>query len=203
MKISIRQSGKPLLIELLCEEEEWKVVHLSIFGKRPSIKGEDLQACEDKFNELEYKGAKKFVFRRLAKRNYHSAEVKAFLAERRVAYETIAKILIEFQQSGYINDADWCDSFVKSLQRQKYGPKSIAMKLRGRGISEEEAEAAIAANCDTHSQKMNIQRLLATRYRSRKLDEPKEKQKIVAALVRKGYHFKEIFESLENMPKSI
>ncbi|MBA2726860.1 MAG: regulatory protein RecX [Parachlamydiaceae bacterium] len=196
MKVSITTGKRPELINLFLDGEEWKGGHLSILGRRPQIEGNDQLECEEKLKALEYKGARNFIIRRLAKRNYFSGELKTALSKRLVSTSTITKVVNEFVEMGYLNDREWVESTVRCLQRQKYGAKAIGMKLRAKGVPEGLANEAISSQCDKVSQRENIQRLLATRYRSRKLTDPKEKQKVVAALARKGYSFEEIFDEL-------
>ncbi len=196
MKISVVSGKRPEFIKILLEGEEWLDGHIGILGRRPQISGLNQEECEEKLRELEYKGAKRFVIRRLAKRSHYSGELREALAKRFVSTLSINRILYEFEEMGYINDQEWCQAMVRMLQSQKNGPRSIALKLRMKGVCEELAEAAIAKVCDLGIQRENIQRLLASRYRSRDLTNPKEKQKVVAALVRKGYSFEEIFSEL-------
>ena len=196
MNISIIPGKKPELVQILLDGEEWKIAHLSIFGRRPQLSGNDESELLLKFLALEYKGARNFVVRKLAKCNYFSGELIAALSKRLVSPQTSAQVISEFVQMGYLNDKEWVESRVRCLQRQKFGSKAIMMKLRTKGVSTELAEAAISTQCHADSQRENIQRLLASRYRSRDLSNPKEKQKVVAALARKGYSFEEIFEEL-------
>ncbi|MGZ3634143.1 MAG: hypothetical protein ACXWM7_07790, partial [Parachlamydiaceae bacterium] len=48
--------------QLFLDDDLWKPVHVSIFGNRPNF-GEvsSLEELNEKFNSLEFKGAKNFV----------------------------------------------------------------------------------------------------------------------------------------------
>lgn len=197
MKISCCASTEqPQRISLLIDGEPWRDVHPAIFGSKPKLLGADLKECKEKFDELEYKGAKRFMLKRLSLKSYYSGELESALSERLVSPSTTAKVIDEFTQLGYLNDCEWIKSTILRLQRQKCGPRAIAMKLYAKGIDKETARAAIESYCDDAAQQENIHRLLASRYRSRNLADPKEKQKVVAALMRKGYALNQIFEAL-------
>lgn len=187
---------------LSIDEDLWRTVHISIFGKRPSFPDAQLEELEDHFTRLEYKGAKAFLLRRLALKSYHSEELRKALKEREVSPATIDKLLGEFQSQGYINDGAWVSSFVRSLRLQRFGFKAIALKLRMKGISGEEAlnvvEALKESEDDESDERASIKKLLETRYRSRELSEKKERDKVIGALARKGYQLGDIFAVLKS-----
>lgn len=192
---------RPEHLTLLIDGEPWHVVHPSIIGYKPKFSGENLQECQEKFDLLEYKGAKRFVLKRLSLKSYYSGELITALKERLVSSSTIDAVIADFTRLGYINDQEWVVSAVRRLQCQKCGPKAIAMKLYAKGVAKEAVRTAIDACCDDASQQMNIHRLLASRYRSRDLSVPKEKQKVAAALMRKGYALNQIFEVMRQVSR--
>jgi regulatory protein len=187
---------------ILIEEDVWRTVHISIFGKKPSFPNVSLEELEDQFARLEYKGAKAFLLRRLALKNYHSEELRKALKQREVTSTTIDTLLGEFQAQGYLNDVAWLSSFIRTLRLQRFGFKAIILKLRMRGISEDEVLNSIEdlkeSEDDDSDERASIKKLLLTRYRSRELSEKKERDKIIAALVRKGYQLDDIFAVIKS-----
>jgi regulatory protein len=200
---SILCDSRKHLFQLFLDEDEWHKVHVSIFGRRPSISGETIVECEEVFTKLEYQGAKRFVLKRLSLRSYHSLELSAALSERLVSKETIERVLEEYSSMGYLNDQEWVASTVQRLQLQKCGPRAIEMKLRAKGLPKESIQNAIASICKSSSQQENINRLLTSRYRSRDMANPKEKQKVIAGLMRKGYAYDQINAALRGLNAAV
>lgn len=187
---------------LFIDEELWRTVHISIFGKNPFFPDVPLDELEDLFARLEYKGAKAFLLRRLALKNYHSEELKKALKKREVTFQTINMLLEEFKAQGYLNDATWLSSFIRSLRLQRFGFKAIILKLRMRGISEEESLDSIETLKENEDEECNerasIKKLMLTRYRSRQLSEKKERDKVIGSLFRKGYQLDDIFAVIKS-----
>ncbi len=187
---------------LIIEENVWHTVHLSIFGKSPSFPDASEEELNNRFELLEYKGAKAFVLRRISQKNYHSQELIAALAKRNVSKDIALRIVSEFLAQGYLNDSGWLTSFVRIMRAQRFGFNAIMLKLRHKGISKEEALAAIEifqeAESEEDNSKSSIEQLLNSRYRSRDLSDRKERDKVIAALMRKGYDLNDIFEVLKS-----
>lgn len=179
----------------------WRKAHVSILGRFPKFTGTSKEELDEQFNTLECKGAKNFLLRRLAMKNYHSTELIAALAKRGVDEAVSLPLLDEFSRQGYLNDEGWLNSYIRSLRQQRFGFKAIEMKLRVKGIEGEEARSAVSRIRESEGEEENehhsIVRLLETRYRSRDLSDKKEKQKVIAGLMRKGFALDDIFEALK------
>lgn len=190
-----------LTVSLLIDGELWHTVHISIFGKFPKFPEAPQNELDEHFRALERKGAKSFLLRRLAMKNYHSTELTAALEKRGVDKSISLSLIAEFAEQGYLNDEAWLSSYIRSLRQQRFGYKAIEMKMRVKGIGEQEALAAIKIakeNEGGEDERHSITRLLATRYRSRDLSDRKEQQKVVAGLMRKGFSLEDIFEVLNS-----
>jgi regulatory protein len=187
---------------LMRDGQEWRIVHLSIFGKAPAFPEGTLAKIEERFTELELKGAKLFLLRRLALKSYHSSELHELLAERKVTTKTICQLIAEFTKQGYINDESWLCSTIRSLRQRRFGFKVIAFRLRSKGIEDSDIETAIQAYKDTEQStpddRTMIKHLLSTRYAKQQLSNRKERQKVIAALARKGFTFDDIFAVLDH-----
>jgi regulatory protein len=184
--------------QLFLDDDLWETVHVSIFGNRPNFgEVQSVEELNEKFTSLEFKGAKNFVLRRLTQKNYHSAELEKALKVRLVSPGVISQILEDFIRLGYLNDEAWLSSFVRSLRLQKFGFNSILLKLRRKGISDDVAHQVIQEikenELEEGNEQASIQKLLETRYKNRDLSIRKERDKVIAALVRKGYQFDDIF----------
>jgi regulatory protein len=197
VKITVSPKGDRLYVmTLFVDEEPCCDFHLSIFGRRPAFKASDRQELDLQLATLEYRGARRFVLKRLAMKSYYSGELRAALEKRLVSHATIEKLLSEFLLLGFLNDREWVAGMARQLHQQKHGSRVILLKLRAKGVPEMEAAAAVQLLNGTKGERENIAKLLATRYRNRDLSDPKERQKVIASLVRKGYELTDIFAAI-------
>jgi regulatory protein len=186
MRITL-QLQRPFF-EILLEGELLRRAHPSIL-KPAEIPQECLSSeeLEEQLRALEVRGAKRYVLRRLAKQPLASTELAQLLAKRCVSSTTIEKVLTECQNAGYLDDEIWLQGYVKGCLSRKLGPRAIAEKLRVKGIPVPRIKAILEVEATLPKQSEGIRRLLTTRYRSRDLTQYKERQKVIAALLRKGY----------------
>lgn len=123
----IPHAYKKDILVILVDDEPWKEIHISIFGKSPqfnlSEKTPELIAKE--FDAFEFRMAKKYALRRLVKRNYCSYELSQILEERLVQTETAEKIVHDLTTSGYINDEDWLDHYISSQMEKNRGQRAF------------------------------------------------------------------------------
>jgi regulatory protein len=186
------------LLLLTVDNQERRQLHKAIFGHTPKLQAETLQELQSALETAEKRGARNFIIRRLALKSYSSYELQRLLKERLVSDATAHLLLSEFKALGYLDDEQWLEGYIKSCQAQKYGPRAIASKLRKKGVPEDVASAAIAQSCSSEDSDSAIKRLLTTRYRSRNLSIYKEKQKVVAALLRRGFTFDAIIKAIDS-----
>lgn len=186
---------------LFINEEPWKEIHASIFGKTPQLDAL-IEPLDIKFQELELCLSKNFALRRLVQRNFSSYEMEKLLYERLVSKETVHKIVQELVESGYINDQDWISGFIRRNIEKKQGFKNIAMKLRAKGIPEREIESKLSDLAEEGSQSASIKKLLETKYRSRDFSDYREKQKVIASLIRRGFSYEDIHAVISHILNS-
>ncbi len=173
---------------ILVDEEECRHIHTDIYGNPPPLPFVPTrEALIDTLNQLERQGARKYVFNKLARRSYPSAELEKLLIDRLVSEQTITSILNECKQNGYINDQEWTERFIAGQVRKGHGPHLIQQKLRAKGVS---------AQTPPDDQNQQIQTLLQTKYRNKDLKNPKERQKVTASLARRGFDFEAIRNEL-------
>lgn len=136
----------------------------------------------------DYTIAKRYALKRLSSQSLHSAQLRKILHEKQVSDDIINQIIVEFQRLGFLNDPEWIQSYIRGHSK-RHGPRSILAKLRLKGIAREEVEETLHSMSDSDTQKESILNLLKTRYKSRDLSDYKEKQKVIASLMRKGFDF--------------
>lgn len=184
---------------VMVDGEVIRHVHVSIFGRRLKLAQQSLPELHTALADLEYRGAKRYVLRQLSMRSLCSHELEQALKDRMVSEATVGKVLNEFRSMGYLDDQRWLENFVHSCQNQKKSSRAIMDKLRRKGFSEAEAHKAVAVAiaAQPEVERQNLQRIIDTRYGRRDLSQHKERQKVIAALLRKGYRFSDILEVLK------
>ncbi len=129
------------------------------------------------------------AFSLLAKKAYFSKELERKLREKDYPINEILPILKELKAQGWLNDEDLAARYVERLKAKGYGRRVIALKLREKAgpieVSIEESEDAALA-------------LIEKKYRR---DLPEKKEKVIAALMRRGFSYELIKNLLENIRK--
>lgn len=148
---------------------------------------------ESILNEAE---AKRLLIRKLGVKSYTTIELRGWLKEKGAPEQIVEKLLTEFQALGYIDDQAYLASFIRVQRSRKYGPRSIALKLMQKGFSQEE----VASSLDQSDDSETIRQLLETKYRSKNMQDPREKQKVVASLMRRGFSYNQIRKGMDENP---
>jgi len=133
---------------------------------------------------------KEYALRRLAAVSEHSATLVKALQKKGATQKQIEKIIGEFTQLGYLDDPNWVVQFVRAKKNKFYGPHNIRQKLFAKGIPKDQIDRALEETDDTDP-KEAIAHLLATRLST------KEKPKQIAALLRRGFSYSDIFATLK------
>jgi regulatory protein len=186
------------ILTVTWEGEPWRSIHISIFGKNPSLPKQNstLEEFEKEFTKIEYRLAKAYAIKRLAAMSMPSSTLEQSLKKKLVSIDTIDKILRELESLGYLNDEEWIKSFVRVQLRKKRGPKAILAKLAAKGLPSETIEEHAKQLVVEQDQTSVIQDLLKTKYKHKNLSDYREKQKVLASLVRRGYDISDIIEAL-------
>ncbi|MBA3957945.1 MAG: regulatory protein RecX [Parachlamydiaceae bacterium] len=181
------------ILTISVDGEPWGEIHTMIFGKRPSFPTcNSLEEFEQAFRAVEYRAALNYALRRLSVRSLSSNEMRKSLVERLVSPDTISKVIQECMQNGYLNDEVWLDAFVRGLLSKKLGPRAMMYKLRLKGVSQSDAERILESSDNPEACQERIAKLVATRYRTRDLTDYHEREKVIAALMRKGFNLDDV-----------
>ncbi len=185
--------------EILLNGEKWREVHRAIFGRQPTFpplpSEEELQTVFDAF---EYRRVKGYVLWRLSSQSYHSEQLAKLLRDRLVQNKTIERVLQDYREIGFLDDELWLQSFMR-IQQRRYGLRFILNKLYAKGLSSETIQRLAKEWQNPEEEIQAIQHLLKTRYRTKDLTQYKSRQKVVAALVRKGYSFEQVKIALSQL----
>lgn len=178
------------LFTVSVDDEPWREIHRTIYGRKPHLPKEvpDLAALQAAVAELEYTGARRYAIWRLS-RMAQSRQGLALALERVLVSEACCeRVVNEFTAAGFLNDQEYSQRLVAAEQARGRGPAAARRKLQRRGIDEAVASDALET-MDADAQKASVQRLLETRYAKRNLDDFKERQKVIASLLRRGFSY--------------
>lgn len=132
-----------------------------------------------------YAEARRLLIRKLGMKSYCTLELRRWLQEKGATQEIIEGLLAEFKS--YLDDAQWLETFVSAQRARRYGRRTIALKLMQKGFSEEEIAQALSESEEGGDEEAAIRQLLQSRYRSRNLQDYRERQKVIASLMRRGF----------------
>lgn len=189
------------VITVLCDGSHWREVHTSIFGRRPTFPQgcTSMEEFEAVFTALECQCAKKYALKILSTQAMLSNRLARSLRERLVSDKTIDKVIHELIGLGLINDQEWVDSFIRIQTSRKMGPRAIAQKLAAKGVRGKGMSEALQSSYSSEEQKLAIQRLLETRYSKRNLKDRRDRQRVIAALSRRGFDLALILSAIDNI----
>lgn len=178
--------------EIFIDDEKWRDVHRSIFGRHPSLPPiSDEKELQSIFDAYEYRRVKGYVLWRLSTQTYHSEQLVKLLRDRLVQSHTIDRVIRKYREMGALDDEAWLQSFMQT-QKQRYSFRHILNKLRTKGLSAETISHLSEEWKNPEEELEALQHLMRTRYRSKDLNDYKVRQKVMASLARKGYSFDQI-----------
>lgn len=114
------------------------------------------------------------------------AEIQKKLAEKGVTEEAAQSTLLMLEEYGYIDDENYAALYTKELAG-KYGKRVIEYKLKTKGIPEELAKRVLAEAGGENDALKELAEKQAHRLRGE--PEDKRKQKMIRALLSKGFDY--------------
>lgn len=124
----------------------------------------------------------------LARKAYFKEELRQKLDGYGFKKEEIGETLLNLERSGWLQDEDLGRRFIEKQMRKGYGPKIIWHKLK------EKAGEEIASRLMIGESQEALKKLIG-KYRQKKNFQ--NKQKIISALLRRGYHLETILRNLD------
>lgn len=117
--------------------------------------------------------------------------------DKRICAEVIKRV----KHAGLINDEDYAERYAERCSENGISKKETVYKLIAKGIKKETAQsAAEKADFDENSQ---IRMLIQKKYKSKLEKDPKNTEKVFAALARKGFSFSAIREELKKYSENL
>jgi len=133
----------------------------------------------------------------LAARMRSTGEVERKLIGRGYLPDTVEMVLYKLEKESLLDDAAFANAWARTRAARQLGRARILMELRGKGVANDVAEAAVAA-LDEDEQADAVTALavkLLKRYDS--LSAPETLRKSLAAMQRRGYSYGEASRALQ------
>jgi regulatory protein len=141
--------------------------------------------------------ARELAFRHLVPRDRSIAEIESHLTAREVDPATIAAVVEELCRDGYLDDASFARRFAEDRRRlEGWGADRVARRLEELGVERAHIVAALARGPDEPSELEAAVALLQRRYGPEPLEEPRELERALGVLVRKGYELELAHDAL-------
>ena len=136
--------------------------------------------------EARLEHARALAWGALNRRERTEAELRALLARKRVAAEDAEVVLGELTESGYVDDARYAERFAEDRRRlDGWGAERIEQRLRALGV--EPGVAAAAAGERPAGEELEAAVALLRRRVPTVPATPRERDRALGILVRKGY----------------
>lgn len=171
-----------------------------IFRERPLNEGEsiDLEEYDNWLMVRQYRQALDRAVAALASRAHSKHELEQKLLRSGYRPCTVEMVLYKLETEGFLDDADFAQQWVEARTTRKLGTRRIAQELRHKGVSADEAEAALA-QVDTDEQLAAavslVEKALA---RAKPGEDPrKTANRITGMLARRGYGWDIARQALE------
>jgi len=115
-------------------------------------------------------------------------ELRDKLAAKKIDEAAIESAIEKLENYGYVNDHTYAKEFVQSsITGGRYGSKVIEYKLKQKGIDDDVIAYAMEEFVQEHELVIAKQQLSALKKKYSSLDKRKARQKIYAALLRRGF----------------
>lgn len=144
-------------------------------------------------NQEEDKKARLLLIRLLARRSWFSHELFKQLTQKGFSRDVVERLIATAQASGYLNDQELATRYMQSLKQRGYGKLYIMQKLRTK------AGPLFQFEWDEECPVEAILAILQRRYvKQLATNDVKLRNKVIAALVRKGFALDDIFSALRH-----
>lgn len=166
------------------------LVPVGLMRERPLKEGQliDMEDYDSWLMVRQYRFALDRAVGYLAARARSTKEIEQKLLQAGYRPSTVEMVIYKLQRENLLDDADFARQWVESRQNHKLGRSRIAQELRRKGVSQEEAEEALAIieDEDQLSGAIALAEKAATRIKPGE-DIRKASSRIAGMLARRGY----------------
>jgi regulatory protein len=141
--------------------------------------------------------ARAVAWRALNRRERTELELRGILAEKRVAPEEAGEVIQELLAGGFVDDASFAVRFADDRRRlDAWGSERIARRLRELGVGAGEIVAALGEQDDR--EELEAALALLRRRVPVPPSTPRERDRALGMLVRKGYELELAYDALRH-----
>lgn len=139
---------------------------------------------------------KKQAFLSLARRSFLIEELKLKLTQKGFSKEAIDKVLHLCIKQGFLDDQKLIQQLVEKARGKGFGSKAIWCKLCCKvGINRSILQQVLL---DTEKNQLaSLRKLIQKKSHQTRFLDPKQKSRLIAKMLRRGYCYKEIMSCLE------
>ena len=186
--------------------DENVLVPLALFRERPLEEGQaiDLEEYDNWLMVRQYRHALDRAVGYLAARAHSCREIEQKLL--RIGYRpcTVEMVIYKLQKENLLDDADFARQWVEARSGHKLGRQRIALELRRKGLSADEAEAAMETIDDDAQLEGAIALVEKALPRAKAGEDPrKTASRITAMLARRGYGYDVARQAIERVMEGL
>ena len=124
----------------------------------------------------------------LASRARTEKEIADALRQHAYPEQTVARVRARQHEAGYLDDGDFAEQWAAFRASKGLGERRIRMELRQKGVDADTIERALSS-VDEEDQMDGALKAAQKAARGKELSQPAERQKVLAALARRGYDY--------------
>ena len=156
----------------------------------------DKAAFDALMSERSYPFAMDKAVALLSLRSRTEKEIAESLRKNAYPERTIARVMARLLEAGYINDAAFAENWAASRANKGMGSRRIRMELKHKGVHQDEIDSALSS-IDEEDMLAGAIKTAEKAARGKDLKSPADRQKIMAALARRGYDYAAAKQALQ------
>jgi len=196
-----REHGKAILT---LSNGEIRMMPRAMLRERPYRSGMpfDEEAFTLLIRERSYPFAMEKAVALLSMRSRTEKEIVDALRKNTYPEEAIARVMQRLQEVGYINDTQFAAEYSASRLSRGMGARRIAMDLRMKGVDAETIDQTVSS-FDRDEVLSGAIRMARKAANGKKLTDRADRQKILAALLRRGYDYGTARQALDALSEEV
>lgn len=156
----------------------------------------DREVFDAFLSERSYPFAMEKAVALLAMRPRTQQEIADALRQNAYPARTIARVMARLDEAGYINDTNFAEQWAASRTGKGMGARRIRMELRRKGVDGDAIDEALSS-IDEDEMLSGALKAARKAASGKDISDPKDRQKVLAALARRGYGYSEAKQALD------
>ena len=187
-------------VRILLDNGDQYTLLRSSYTERPLQPGDPVDPQEYASWVLlrQYRSALDRAVAMLAVRPCSKGEIEQKLRRTGYSADTVEMVLTKLASNDLLNDQEFAGLWAQYRAGQKYGPRRILQELKQKGVSAEDMSQALEELPEEDLQETAVQLAAKGLRRARAGEDPrKTRQRVLAALVRRGFSWEQARIALE------